>query len=421
MTSALVVGGRWLLGFVIAAGLAAAAVADEAVVPDVPGLPQFQSVPHTLSAADVLDASVLSGTNYKIKDVVTNDGFMNTYDVESTYGEFRVESTSMLYMRLNELDALDRMARLKGTSVYADAAKSAGKSPFTGAKDLVLSPVDTTKNVVGGIGKWLGDIGRAAVSNDPHQEGVIKTALGHASLQRKFAVEFGVDPYTSFKPLESELNDIAWTATGGGLTVKVAFAAIPGAAGVAVRGTSLTGGMQQLILDKSPGEIKKVLSEKFDSLGIESAISKAFLANPSYTPQEQVFVAAALEEMKGVAELRLLLHAASKAADEPTAVFNRVRIQHMAGLSAEKSVTRATLTAGVPFVQTADGEVIGVFPIDYLLWTSDLAMREKSVSTSIGDLTANATKHFRVLGLVHPTARRALEAAGWTVTDRIAY
>ena len=38
----------------------------------------------------------------------------------------------------------------------------------------------------------------------------------------------------SFEPLATELNDVAWTATSGGLTVKVAFSVIPGAAGTAI-------------------------------------------------------------------------------------------------------------------------------------------------------------------------------------------
>jgi hypothetical protein len=348
-----------------------------------------------------------------------NDGLINTYKLETVYGAIQVETTAMLRIRLNELDAIVRMEQLKGTSVYGEAAKKAGKSPFKAAKDIIISPIDTTKNMVSGVGRWFSDVGRAAVSSDPYQEGVIKTAVGHAAVPRQFAAEFGVDPYTSFEPLATELNDVAWTATSGGLTVKVAFSVIPGAAGTAVRTTSFAGGMKNLVRDNSPGQINKIIKEKLAALGIEDDLVKEFLANNHYSPQERVLVVGSLEEMKDVADLRLLLNTANTARDESIAVFNRVRIGHMARLATEKKVTRALLAAGVPFIETADGEVFGVFPLDHLLWTSALAMREKSVNTSLANLTKATSKHFLVTGTVDPIARRGLEATGWTVKEHL--
>jgi hypothetical protein len=401
--------------FVLLGAMVGEAAAEDTVLDAL----SYQTTPFTLSASDVLDGGILSGPNYKIMDVVSNDGLINTYELKTTYGMFRVETTSMLYVRLNELDALRRMELLKGTQVYGDAAKKAGKSPFVAAKDLVTAPVETTKNIVSGVGRWFSDVGRAVVSSDPHQEGALKTAIGHATLQRKFAVEFGVDPYTSFEPLEAELNDLAWTATGGGLTVKLAFSAIPAAGGQAVRTTSMAGGFKSLIRDSSPGQIDEIVEERLGALGIKASLIEEFLGNSNYTPQERLYVLTHLEEMKAVADLRLLLSVANTARDESIAVFNRVRIDLMAALAKEKGATRVVLAAGAPFLETGDGQVIGVFPLDYVLWTSALASRVKSVATSLATLTQATSRHFLVTGLVDPKARAQLEAAGWTVSDKV--
>ena len=61
----------------------------------------------------------------------------------------------------------------------------------------------------------MSDIGRSISSNDPHQAGVAETALGQATAKRAFAYEFGVDPYTRFKPLQKNLDDLGWAAAGG--------------------------------------------------------------------------------------------------------------------------------------------------------------------------------------------------------------
>jgi len=60
---------------------------------------------------------------------------------------------------------------------------------------------------------------------------LLNSALGQASYKRQYAAEFGVDPYTSYEPLQKALTDLSWTAAAGGLTVKAAFIAIPGGAG----------------------------------------------------------------------------------------------------------------------------------------------------------------------------------------------
>ena len=171
--------------------------------------------PIKLKASNILTKELLAGPGYRVKETVWNDGLVNTYEVESDYEDLKVESTALLIQRINEIKVLKRMEELKGTKVFQEAFTAAAKGPLDTAKGLVTSPVKTVKGTVTGIGRWFSDVGRSVVSSDPHQEGAVKTALGHAAAKRKFAYEFGVDPYSSFETLQKELNDIAWTATGG--------------------------------------------------------------------------------------------------------------------------------------------------------------------------------------------------------------
>ena len=187
----------------------------------------FQRTPITLKASQVLPKGMLSGPNYKVKEAVKNDGLFNTYALDTNYGPLKVETTMLLRIRINELKALVKMEKLKGTDVYSKALLAAGSSPLRTAKGLVTDPVKTAKDVFTGAGRWFSDVGRAITSDDPHQADAMKTALGQAAVKRQLAFHFGVDPYSSFAPLKKELDDIAWTSVGGGLTVNAAFMAIP--------------------------------------------------------------------------------------------------------------------------------------------------------------------------------------------------
>ncbi len=73
---------------------------------------EFQNVPIFLSASDVLPREILSGPNYVVRETVRNDGLVNTYDIETTYGLLAVESTELLLKRIAELNALWKLQEL---------------------------------------------------------------------------------------------------------------------------------------------------------------------------------------------------------------------------------------------------------------------------------------------------------------------
>ena len=383
-------------------------------------LPMVQTPPIMLHAYEVLPEGILVGPGYKIKDNVLNDGFINTYEIDSVYGPLKVESTALLMIRINEINALQRMEELKKSKVYKDAFKGALKGPLKTAKGVVTSPVKTVSGTVTGIGRWFSDIGRSVVSSDPHQEGVLKTAIGHAPATRKFAYEFGVDPYTSYEPLQKELKDLAWTATGGGMTVKAAFGAIQDTPGKVVRATGTTAGMRMLIRDKSPAELEKINKKKLKAMGVSDALAKEFLRNPFYNPQEETLLVGALESMRGVRGRDLFIRYASLVNEESVALFMRLRAQMMAGYNVKVApVKRIVDVNGAPFPQTKDGTVVGLFPLDYVAWTRALWLKHSAASMSLKALPGVTGKELWIEGIVDQVARKVLEANGWKVEDNV--
>lgn len=383
-------------------------------------LPEIQNIPVTLQASNVLAKEVLAGPDYTIKETVQNDGFVNIYELDTAYGPLTVESTALLMIRLNEIKALQQMEQLKKTQVFKDALKETAKGPFRTAKGLVTAPVETVSGTVTGIGRWFSDVGRAVVSSDPHQEGAVKTAIGYAAAKRNFAYEFGVDPYSSFKPLEEELNDIAWTATGGGLTVKVAFAAIKDTPGTVVQSMGTSAGMRVLVRDNSPAELDKINKKKLKAMGIPDILLEEFLKNPNYNPQEKTFLVGALDSMKGVPGRDVFIRQASLAKEESVARFMRLRAEMMASYKANVSpVSRIVDVNGGALLQKKDGTIIGMFSLDYVAWTSALMQKESAITASIKKLYGDIDKELWITGKFDPVALNALQARGWKVEDNV--
>jgi hypothetical protein len=381
---------------------------------------EVQNIPIELQASNVLPKEVLASPDYTIKETVQNDGFVNIYELDTAYGPVTVESTALLMIRLNEIKALKRMEQLKKTQVFKDALKETAKGPFRTAKGLVTAPVKTVTGTVTGIGRWFSDVGRAVVSSDPHQEGAVKTAIGYAAAKRNFAYEFGVDPYSSFKPLEEELNDIAWTATGGGLTVKVAFAAIKDTPGTVVQTTGTAASMKKLVRDKSPAELDKINKNKLKAMGVPDNLSEEFIKNPHYNPQEKTLLVGVLDSMKGVPGREVFIKQASLAKEESVARFMRLRAEMMENYNTYVSpVSRIVDVNGAALAQKKDGTIIGMFPLDYVAWTSALMEKESASSASINKLYGNVNKELWITGKFDPVARNVLQAKGWKVEDNV--
>ncbi len=293
-------------------------------------LPEIQTPPITLQASDVIPEVSLKGPNYQIEQTVENDGFVNTYKLKTDYGSLTVESTALLMIRLNELKALHHMQELTQTKAFKDAVKEGVKGPFKTIKGVATSPVDTVKNTGSGIGRWFSNVGSAVVSDDPHQEGIVSAALGYTTVKRHYAFEYGIDPYTSYGPVQRKLNEIAKYSVAGGLTTKVAFRFIPGPAGMAVRMTNISSNMRQLVRDKRPSELRKINKEKLKEMGVSESLVDDFLQNPYYTPQELTLLVGELESMKGVEGRDKFIKVASKADEESVARFMRMRADIMA-------------------------------------------------------------------------------------------
>lgn len=84
-------------------------------------LPKVQTLPIKLHASNILPKELLAAPNYQVKENVLNDGFVNTYELSTTYGPLKVESTALLMIRLDEIKVLKRMEELKNTKVFKDA------------------------------------------------------------------------------------------------------------------------------------------------------------------------------------------------------------------------------------------------------------------------------------------------------------
>jgi hypothetical protein len=311
------------------------------------------------------------------------------------------------------------LEEIERSDAFKDAVKDTAGGMVEGGKSLVTSPVETTKGAVKGMGRWLGNVGKSVTSDDPHQENVLKTALGHDAVKRGYAIEMGVDPYTDFEPFQERLGVVARAATAGGLVMSVgADVATSGTmAGTVVTVTSMAG-MKEILKDEPPATLTRINRKKLEKMGIEKVDIDALLKNYNYTPAEMTLMVEALNRMGNIKGRDIFVTHATAAPDRMIARYMQQYAEMLANYTTGKEPGDIVTIGNDAWLKTRSGKLVGAFPIDYLAWTAEVEGAEREVSADSATQGVKG-KELLIEGQVDPAARKALEARGWKVSENV--
>jgi hypothetical protein len=366
-----------------------------------------------------LPSELISGPHYTMAPKAEVRRAIAFFKLNTSYGKTQVSGTVALLERIDELRAIATLEDMKKTDVYTDALKKSAGGPLDTAKALVDDPVGTVSDTAKGLGSFFADVGYSIVSGDPSQENVAKTALGFGAAKRKLAHQLGVNPYSSFEPLQDHMSEIAWTMVGGGLTVTAAFSQIGNTAGQVVRITAGSNKARMLVRDKSPRELRNHNIEALEAMGMNEDLAEAVLDNHNFDPEAITRIVVALQDLKGVDGRGDLVGRIALVATPSQATKARDWTELLASYHATVAPARSLIIVSTaPFLVDASGKVHAVFPTDYI--TTDPAI-EAGISTVSKAVAAMKLKlgPFYATGKIDPKMKGMLREAGWTeVHDR---
>ncbi len=382
--------------------------------------PGFESLP-VLSASKILPPELLSGPNHRVQEKVKNDGIVNIYTIDSRFGTFSAVSTAMLRIRIQEINAMAVMDRLKGTKEYADSLKESGLDALVAAKDMVFQPVKTTTEVVSGVGlmfRRAGDSLFGAKRSDA-EDSRFKNLIGFSNYKRDYAHQLGVDVYSRNKVLQDRLNEIAWTGFAGGLTVSAAMAAVPGGAGVAMTAIGMTKLGTAIFQNTPPQDLRRMNTEKLKAMGIDEHTTDTFISDSEFSPREQTILVAALDEMRGVAERDRFVQLAALTDKDDVAFFRQRQAEMYAGYHRAVSPFERFLSVGpVAAARTVKGSLVFNIPVDYVSWTEEIARVVTTADNLANQLPGISDKQLWITGTLSPRARAEMQRLNWKVYER---
>ncbi len=374
--------------------------------------------PPTFSPAQVLPPELQSSPYHSIDGRVTNDGFINTYQMKTKFGDYTVESTDLLKIRVHEITAAAQLAEKSGTGTMLKAAGQTAMKPLKTGKDLVTKPGRTVKNTFKGVGRMFGRIGAGMNKTDSQGESTIGSLTGAGTAKRKLAYKFGVDPYTKFEPLRHQLASLSAASAVGGTATGVGFAFVTGGAGVAISVGSTSESLRATLRDNTAAELEEIGRGQLAGMNVNRSSVNAFYISEWLTPAEKAILLDALNRLGGVGNRGDFIRRAVKATSHKEAFLVLRRAQMTAAYHERISpVSSIVAPGGVPMARTGGG-LIGVFPIDYLSWTKAFAGTVSSVNRGRKRLDGSPKVEMLITGTASKRAVANLKKNGWRLKQR---
>ena len=382
------------------------------------GLPEAEGPfegPRILEASSLFPADVLSGSSYRVEQKVYNDGFLNIYTIDSDYGKVSAVSTARLYKRIHEMKVIAEIEKMHKGKEFVKGVAEKGKDVVKGAYTVVTSPVKTITGAVSGVGKIFKRVGEN-VGNRAHsdQESRFQSIIGYSKTKRDYANKLNIDVYSRNDLLQSELDSLTTAGYTGNLLSSLAIGTFTGPF---ISATGATNLLNKVMKDMSPPDLRKMNREKLEKMGVPKDIADAFIKNSSYTPREQTVLVNALDEMKNATGRENFITFATRADHYDVTYFRQLQAEMYADHNRNNSPIKQFINLG-PFTsaRTANNVLEVCLPMDYLLWTSDMAKAASILTNKVNALPWVSKKHMYFKGSISPLARKNLTKLGWLLT-----
>jgi hypothetical protein len=365
--------------------------------------------PSSFQASQVLPPNLLRSPDYTVGNSVGLDNFQYVFTVDARWGRFTVKGSDLMRVRAREIAATAELERIDSAGTLVNAAGRTALKPLATAKDLVTAPARTIGDTVRGVGNLFGSVDASMAATDPHKEKLIPSLTGGATARRKLAYDFGVDPHTSFPPLDNELTRLATANAIGETTTNAGLAFVTGGAGIAISvgGTSRT--LRLALRDKTAGQLEKEGRQLLAAMGVPGGTMDAFYANPNLSPTDKAIIVAALMDLGATSGRDLFISGAANARSIEMGFFYRRQAELIAQFDKKVApVTAFVRMDAAPMLQTGKGTV-SVLPVDYLYW-----------SPALEGLVAGAGRggQIWITGRASERATTQLAAQGWTVVPK---
>lgn len=384
--------------------------------------------PQLFRASQILPPPLLAGPHHRVREHAEADGYLIHFTIDSDYGIYECAGVAELRRRISEIEAISQLVTVSKGDLFAEGLRKSVESPIAAVKNIAADPGGTIKQVPKSVGHFFGKVG-SGIGNaarkagekkagepapNPEQVGrgvgrIVKSAAGFDKAKLECARQLGVDPYTDNTRLQEEMEKVTWAFFAGGLPLKIGASLASGGVSQALNATEFIG-LPATLYQLTPGELDFQDRSSLKEMGIPATNIDALFANPAVIRSVRHHMVAALKELNLAGRMEIVNQLAQCDSVWRAHFFDdalqllrwRHRTTPYRGLG-----VNGRLAVGM----TADGAVEIPAPIDYVLWTPEVA--EFANREDI----ARFQRRLILQGTLSQETARELAASGWQVVQ----
>ena len=408
----------------------------------------------TVDASQFIGPQRMQSPLYQVDPKAWNDGYANTYRIETPDYVHIVQGTDQALIRLHEIAATDQLRRKSATVAVGKAAVGRTLNLATtpvravkvtanrfstakGAQEKLMVLPSGAANIVGnlavGLKEW-GMTGWRITTNSTGKkcEGVggctaqagggvmsgVRALSGKDATARKIHAKLGTDPYSDNQELQRQVNRLA-TATAVGSTsmnLGMAFVSAPLIAPLST-GVGYYNNGEFIVNHKDPRKARETEQSLMRQWGVSKKhIRKLYSSDAfTHTTRSKLFNAVSTfgENSYKARMIREAAHSPSRFVAD-----SRVKIyQYLAQMVISGQVKAFVSDLPSAVALGTDDTLILPFAADYLRWTPELAPTITSFAALTGPGTPYPHASVHVLGQASPMFTASATRSGVRVLE----
>jgi hypothetical protein len=385
--------------------------------------------PPTVPASQLLPAAILTGTDYGIGPQVQTDGLAGIFELYTQFGDYECAGREMLYLRLQELRAIEQIDRVSKTGAFekaitqgaigepVEAVVKIGKNPVGSFEEAPLGAAHLVGEIVGGFGSFGMAVGKAAgIGKSDQPKGSPKPPpgrddpIGYNVARNQWAQQFHVDPYTTNRPLALRLNHLGMISFSMDKVSGAVSGFAVGGFGPVAEYLSYLPDVDEHLLTKPPKDIDKYNTQRLAGLGASKRDIAPLMNNGWFSPTLQTRFVNDLVKLKSAANIPAAITLAANVESEEQARFVCESLELLARSDATLPQPWQMQTFGGMAAMTgSDGTLIVAAPADLISWTAVIASLAARPHPGVGHAMIYTN------GLLTDGAKAGFASLGWGI------
>jgi hypothetical protein len=377
--------------------------------------------PSIQRVTDVLPPELLRSDVHTVAEEVRSDGFLHLYRVKSKWSDFEVWGTTLLGIRVSELQAL---AILEEKGGAGDAIKqgfgSLGGRVTRGGQKALNDPGKFFGDAISGTGKRFARMGnklgkatkttsRVASGAEGATAETRKQAsrdLGLAKSERDLHKRLGTDPYTTNQALSNAVRAAAKSQALAKMYIDPISISDP--EGLAMQD------VRETLYAAPPETVRARIRKQLEALGAPEARVQRAMQAGAFNLTLKAFIAEDFHRLGDVTDVAALL-AEAPVTSEDEAYF----VAQTTGMLADhheghEKLARIVGDPAIFAAVTVSGKLVAFGATDQLLWTEPFAGDLKRLI----EAEPASQREIWITGTASERCRREVEALGFTLNLR---